>query len=113
MLKTSRWLSVLFGTVFLCASPVRGAQQFLFAATGSDGVAGSLYIINPTTAAAPLVGPSTNGPGGGAIGITGLDFHPTNGTLYGVTVNKTTSGGNTVLRSLVSINPTTAVATVI
>jgi hypothetical protein len=112
MLKRSRTLLLVLGAGLLALSPVR-AQEVLYAATGSNGVAGSLYIINPYTAAATLVGPITNAVGGGAIGITGLAFDPLSGLLYGITVNGTPVGGNTVATSLVLINPDTAVATVI
>jgi hypothetical protein len=87
----------------------------MYVGTGSNGVAGNLYTVDPVTATATLVGPITNASGGGAIGVTGLDFNPVTAALYGVTSNLTTSGGaaNTVAASLITINPNTAVATVI
>ena len=89
------------------------AQSVLYAATGSAGTAGSLYTINPTTGAILSSVPITNAAGGGALGITGLAFSPSTNVLYGVTVNKVVTGGNSVAGSLVVINPTTGVATVI
>jgi hypothetical protein len=85
----------------------------MYAATGSNGVAGNLYTINPSTAASSLVGPILNTSGSGAIGLTGLDFNPLDGTLYGITANSTSANGNTVAKSLVTIDPATAFATVI
>ncbi|MEY2487236.1 MAG: hypothetical protein QOH39_2884 [Verrucomicrobiota bacterium] len=85
----------------------------MYAATGLNGVAGNLYTINPSTAASSLVGPIINTSGSGAIGLTGLDFNPLDGTLYGITANSTSAGGNTVAKSLVTIDPATAFATVI
>ncbi len=83
------------------------SAQTLFAATGSNGVAGTLYTINPATGAvASNIGPIRIG--ATSIAITGLAFHPTNGTLYGVTVN-----GNNNARSVITINPSTGAATLI
>jgi hypothetical protein len=95
----------------LALSPVR-AQEAAYIASGSGGIGGSLYVVDPATATTTLVGPITNIAGGGAIGLTGLAFNPVNGKLYGITSNSL-SGGNTVQRSLVTINTATAVATVI
>jgi HYR domain len=89
-----------------------GICEQMYAATGSNAVAGNLYKIDPMTAAATLVAPITNASGGGAIGLTGLDFDPISGTLYGITANGI-FGGNTVSSNLVTIDPITGVATVI
>jgi hypothetical protein len=110
MFKTSRRLLLVLSAGLLALSPLRG-QEVIYIASGSGGIAGNLYTVDPTTAVTTLVGPITNASGGGAIGITGLAFHPLNGKLYGITSNATS--GNTVQRSLVTINTTTAVATVI
>ena len=111
MFKRSRTLLLVLGAGLLGLSPVR-AQEKIYIASGSTGVGGNLYIVDPGTGATTLIGPITNAAGGGAIGLTGLDFSPLNGKLYGITSNSG-AGGNTVLRSLVTINTTTAVATVI
>src|ERR1700730_846232 len=111
MFKRSRILLLILGAGLLALSPLR-AQEKIYIASGSGGVGAKLYIVDPATAATTLVGPITNLSGGGAIGLTGLAFSPLNGKLYGITSNSTT-GGNTVVRSLVTINTTTAVATVI
>ena len=75
---------------------------------------GNLYIVDPATGAATVVGPIINASGGLPIAITGLDFNPLNGRLYGVTGNNGLgAGNNSVLKSLVRIDPATGVATVI
>jgi hypothetical protein len=85
----------------------------MYAASGSSGGAGTLYRVNPSTAFFLEVGPIVNASGGGKIGITGLDFNPLDGKLYGITASSTSASGNTVSKSLVTIDPATAVATVI
>src|SRR5438552_4176452 len=111
MKRTGGLFLVLIG-LSLLASAAQAQTVTLYAATGSNGTAGSLYTIDLTTGAANLVGPIVNASGGGALGITGLAFDPLNGVLYGVTVNNTLNG-NTLSQRLVTINPNTAVATVI
>ncbi len=81
--------------------------QTLFAATGSNGIAGSLYTVNPATAATTLVGPLLAG--ALPVGLTGLARHPVSGVLYGATA---VSSPN-FARSLVTVNPATAAVTVI
>ena len=104
---------MVLGAGLLAVSPVR-AQEVLYAATGSNGMGGNLYMIDPTTAAMTVVGPIINASGGLPIAMTGLAFNPLNGRLYGVTANAGQGGGNnSVLKSLVTINPATGVATVI
>jgi|GEM_PF-2688487 len=113
MFRRSRTLLLILGAGLLALSPVR-AQEVLYVASGSGGIAGSLYRVDPATAVTTLIGPITNASAGGAIGLTGLAFNPVNGKLYGITGNKVPpSGGNTVQSSLVTINTVTAVATVI
>jgi len=71
-------------------------------------------MIDPMTAAATVVGPIVNASGGLPIAVTGLAFNPLNGRLYGVTSGPGQGGGNnSVLKSLVTIDPATGVATVI
>jgi hypothetical protein len=101
-----RCFAVAVAAVVGLSAPMSG--QTLFAATGSNGVQGILYTINPANANVVL----TIGPikvGASPIGITGLAFHPTNGTLYGVTANESPN----FAQSLVTINPATGAATLI
>jgi hypothetical protein len=101
----------LLGSALLVAAavvPLAPAHgQTLFAATGSNGVNGTLYTINPANGSVILtIGPIKVGQT--AISLTGLAFHPTNGTLYGVTDN-----ASNLARSLVTINSATGAATLI
>ncbi len=91
--------------VFLAARANAGTLY----ASSAAGAAGELYILNSSTGAVIQdIGPlndatSVNYP------ITGLAFHPTTGVLYGSTGNNPTA---TAAR-LVTINPATALVTVI
>lgn len=102
-----RWLHV---SLFCCALGLSlgtaQAQQTLYAAT-TGGNGGSLYIIDPATANATLVGPLLVG--GQPIGVTGIAFNPLTGVLYGVTDD----GSPNFPDTLVTINLTSAAATVI
>tara|TARA_R110002073_G_scaffold198736_4_gene357898 strand:+ start:1847 stop:2479 length:633 start_codon:yes stop_codon:yes gene_type:complete len=54
------------------------AVPMLYGVTGSGGSPSSLYTINPLTGATTLVGAT------GTNHVTGIDFDPITGTLYGV-----------------------------
>jgi uncharacterized protein DUF6923/exosortase sorting signal-containing protein len=101
------------GTLYLAAAAlftavVPGLQaQTLYMATGSNGIDGSLYTVNATTAAATLVGPLLIG--ASPIGLTGLAVNPITGVLYGVTTND----GNSPNHALVTINQTTGGAVLV
>lgn len=87
------------------------ADPVLYAATvrshigGGEDAAGTLYVVDPATAAAKPVGPLRIQ--GKPIGITGLAVHPKTGMLYGVTAGSSPNHRNT----LVTIDPNTADAT--
>src|SRR5437764_1057970 len=89
--------------------------QTIYVATGSNGIAGELDTYDVSSQMQLSSVPLTNAAGGGGIGLTGLAFDPLTGVLYGVTVNSigTTTFDNTVKASLVSINTSTGVCTVI
>src|SRR5262245_54405388 len=101
----------ILNTVCLLLASLGGISEVhagtLYAATSAGGP-GELYIINQATGAVVQdVGPlndalSTNYP------ITGLAFHPTTGVLYGSTGN-----AGAVDALLVTINPATALVSVI
>jgi len=97
------------------APPVRPERQVLgsvlYGATGSGGVTGTLYTINPVNAAATPIGAITSI--SGPLGLTGLAVHPQTGVLYGMTSRNTFAGGNSLSNYLVTIDKLTAVATVI
>ncbi len=99
-------LVALLALFLLGAGPARAAD-ILYAATGSGGVNGELYILNPAdgsviTDVGPLVDSSTN-----PYGLSGLAFDPSTGVLYGSTANiSPTAPGH-----LVIVNPATALVT--
>jgi PEP-CTERM motif-containing protein len=103
---------LVFTLLVLCAAARGLTAQTIYVATGSNGTAGTLYQVDSSDGDELASVPITNANGGGLIGITGLAFNPLNGTLYGVTVRDSTAG-NTVSASLVTINTTTGVATVV
>ena len=69
---------------------------------GNDFLTGQIYDINTATGAA------TNGRGSGAPSLTGIAFQPSSGNLFGLT-----TFGGTPANSLVRINPTTGVSTLV
>ena len=97
-------LSLLFAAIL--ALPSDAATLYASSAAGSTG---ELYILNPATGAVVQnIGP-LNDAAGANYPITGLAFHPTTGVLYGSTGNNPAA---TAAR-LVTINPATALVTVI
>jgi hypothetical protein len=101
-------LNIPLAASLLLLFVARADAGTLYAATAS-GAAGELYILNPANGAMVQdIGPlndssSVNYP------ITGLAFHPITGVLYGSTGNSVAA---TAAR-LVTINPTTALVTII
>jgi hypothetical protein len=86
---------------------VQARADTLYAATGSTGVNGELYILNPANGAVITDVGALVDSGGHHYGLTGLAFHPTTGVLYGSTARKSpTSPGH-----LVIVNPATALVT--
>src|SRR5512140_427461 len=67
--------------------------------TNAGDMAGSLYVVDPSTGAAKLVG--TLRLDGKPVGITGLAEHPSTGDLYGATAGTSPNHRN----SLVTIDP--------
>jgi hypothetical protein len=93
--------------LFLLGAAQARAADTLYAATGSNGVDGELYILNPAdgsviTDVGPLVDSSGN-----HYGLSGLAFDPSTGVLYGSTANRSTTAPG----DLVIVNPTTAQVT--
>jgi hypothetical protein len=105
-----RFLAVVFAAA-LGTFPLFADAQTLYAATGSNGVNGNLYSINPATAAATLIGPILVG-GVNPIGLTGMAMSPVTGVLYGITpaFQNTTPA---LAKNLVTINTANGNATVI
>jgi hypothetical protein len=98
---------VLLALGCLAALAPSAHAQTLYAATGSNGVDGQLYTINPATAVATLVGPVLIG--ASPVGLTALAFHPLTGVLYGLTTND----GPNPEKSLITVNPATGAAALI
>jgi hypothetical protein len=103
--------------LFLLASPPAAAQQKLYAASVRSGgitqqrevqIAGNLYTINLANGTAALVG-AIRLPGGKPVGVTGMAAHPKSGVIYGITSEQSPNAP----RSLVTIDPQTAVATLV
>jgi len=93
--------------IFALTLSVRSYGGTLYASTAA-GAAGELYIINPATGAMVQdIGP-LNDALGANYAVTGLAFHPSTGVLYGSTGNSSTTQA-----TLVAINPSTALVTVI
>ena len=101
-----QFLALLVLGCLAALAPAAHAQT-LYAATGSNGVAGNLYTINATTAVATLVGPVLIG--SSPVGLTALALNPVTGVLYGLTTND----GPSPNRSLVTVNPATGAAVLI
>jgi hypothetical protein len=87
----------------------RAAAQTLYVASGSNGVAGQLHTINPANGATvSTIGPLIDATGA-PYGLTGLAFHPTNGTLYGSVANFSDTNPGFLVR----VNPATAQITTV
>jgi hypothetical protein len=80
----------------------------LYAASGSNGVGGSLYTVDTTTGAATLVGALVDS-GGNPYGMTGMAWDASSNTLYGATSQASPNGAG----SLVTIDRNTGFVTVI
>jgi hypothetical protein len=93
-----RILGVVFA-VLLAAAVARA--DTLYAVSGSGGTASTLYTFDSTTGALTSTIGAT-----GFSHMTGLDFDPTSGMLYGLVSSSTGA-------TLVTINTTTGVATAV
>jgi DNA-binding beta-propeller fold protein YncE len=98
--RASGLLLIALFTLAFAAAPV-AAHQKLYATEGNGGTT-KLYILNPAT------GSILQTVGDTGEWITGLDFHPLTGELYG-----TTTPDSAHPSCLVKINPTTAQTTVV
>jgi hypothetical protein len=108
MLMNARWLRQIWVTGLATLALLLGGLQqakadILYGATGSNGVNGELYILNPATGGIVQdVGPLVDA-AGNHYGLTGLAFQPGTGILYGSTSSLSPTGGG----HLVSVNPAT------
>ena len=93
----------VFGLVLLLTASLPAlAVPVLYGVTGSFSIS-SLYTVDPVTGATTLVGAT------GTDHITGIDFDPTSGTLYGVRSDFFESGAT----QLLTLNAGTGAATVV
>lgn len=108
MQKVFTLCCVLTALVLSLSTPHQANASSLYGATAAGGP-GELYRLDPTTVAILQdIGP-LNDSLGTNYPVTGLAFHPTTGILYGSTGN---SPEATAAR-LITINPATALVTVI
>jgi hypothetical protein len=100
-------------TIACAAALSSSAAETLYATTlrgeasTTEYVAGNLYSVDPSTAAAKLIGPIRVGDT--AIGITAVATHPRTGVFYGITAGLST----TVPRSLVIVDLDSAKAQIV
>ena len=84
-----------------------GRRAVLYATSGTFGVQGILYTLDPATGAVlTRVGP-LNDAAGNNYGITGLKYHPVTGIFYGATGHESPTSPN----FLVIVDPATALVT--
>ncbi len=105
-LVTRRFFVGLGVCLLLGISTTALAVDTFYAASGSNGVAGTLYTLNPATGAATPVGLLRDA-AGAPYSMTGMAFHPITGVLYGSTSNQSPTNAG----FLVTINPATAIVT--
>ena len=91
--RLSRICSIAISLLFVSTLGARaqgdamGRRAVLYAASGTFGVQGILYTLDPATGAVlTTVGP-LNDAAGNNYGITGLKYHPATGTLWSFVAN--------------------------
>ena len=102
-------ISLLFASTLGASAEgdVAGRRAVLYAATGTFGVQGILYTLDPATGAVlTTIGP-LNDAAGNNYGMTGLRYHPTTGIFYGATTTSSPTNPN----YLVIVDPATALVT--
>ncbi len=101
-------ISLLFAsTLGASAQGDAMGRAVLYVASGTFGVQGILYTLEPATGAVlTTVGP-LNDAAGNNYGITGLKYHPATGIFYGATGHQSPTNPN----FLVIVDPATALVT--
>jgi PEP-CTERM motif-containing protein len=102
-----RSIAIALGLMLTCSTALAQVTT-LYAASGSNGVGGSLYTVNPATGAATVVGPLVDSVGN-PYGMSGMVWDASTSTLYG----STNFGSPTGAGSLVTIDRNTGLVTVI
>lgn len=87
-----------------------GTGRMLAGQPPSGPTRGALYDLDPTTAVATPIGPLFTNAGDSINGYNGMAVDPTTGTIWGVVH---LDGDSRRVRNLVTIDPTTLVATII
>src|SRR5258708_34591612 len=106
--------SLLFMLITAGCASSQAALHTLYAASVRSGIAadapiaGNLYTITLASGTATLVG-AIRLPPSKPIGVTGMAVHPVTGVIYGITSEQSPNHS----RSLVTIDPATATATLI
>lgn len=95
--------SLIVVVVFVVFVSVAEAAPVLYGITGAGHTPSSLYTVDPVTGAATLVGAT------GYSHIVGIDFDPTDGTLYGM-LNEYNSYND---GALITINTSTAAVSIV
>jgi hypothetical protein len=111
MMRQKRSLIIAIATLAcmgLSPSP-SPAQMVLYAASGSSGVNGHLYILNQANGSVITDVGALVDVGGNPYGLTGLAYNAATNTLYGATATTSTTAPS----SLVTINRSTAQVTLV
>ena len=101
---------VLLETVFVSSGLAQ--DSFLWGSSSTTGTqsAGGLYMLDPNSGTADLVGFSGITNAQGSMSLSGIDFHPRTGVLYGVVGG---SGFDNPGSDLITIDTTTGLGTLV
>jgi hypothetical protein len=101
---------VLLGTVFVSSGLAQ--DSFLWGGSSTTGAqgGGGLYMLDPNSGTADLVGFSGITNAQGSMSLSGIDFHPRTGVLYGVVGG---SGFDNPGSDLITIDTTTGMGTLV
>lgn len=101
-------ISLLFASrVGASAQGDAGGRAVLYAASGTFGIEGILYTVDPATGAILTTVGSLRDAAGNSYGITGLKYNRTNGVVYGATGRASPTNPD----YLVMVDPATALVT--
>jgi PEP-CTERM motif-containing protein len=100
-------MNLIAGMLLLVATDGVAQAATLYAATGSTGVNGELYILNPANGSVITDVGALVDVLGNHYGLTGLRFNTVTGLLYGSTANASPTDPGW----LVTVNPLTAIVT--
>jgi hypothetical protein len=104
---TAIWLLFASTLSAIAQGDATGRRAVLYATSGTFGVQGILYTLDPATGAVlTTVGP-LHDVAGNFYGITGLKYHLVTGILYGATGHQSPTNSN----YLVVVDPVTALVT--